>query len=115
MLSCVVVLKCYFKKVISTAGRSDEEKLVDAYFYYRPLRLVSGNIFNDVVDMVANLNEQIENYTAIASGMILHTIESVKIQFYQYMAVVGGATSTSYLLSRKVLERKRPRIRKRMF
>ena len=107
-LSVIAVMTVWFNKMLTPSPSStssgdisaEEPTLVDAYFTSAPVRLLRGNVRDDIRFMVENFQDQISEYTSLKSGMTLALIEKIDLSFYHYKGLIGGSVGESlfYLL-----------------
>ena len=111
-LSMIAILKVYFYKldlgaslgknnqttkvrrkhsVGSSGEHDDDETLVDAYFHSSPIRLLSGNLKEEIHFIVDNFKQQVEEYTTLKSGLKLFRVNQCELNFYTYKSLAGGS------------------------
>ena len=105
-LSMIANLKVYFYKLNlgASLGRKnqtdkvkknlsenndEDETIVDAYFHSSPVRLLSGNLKEEVHFIVDNFKQQVEEYTTLKSGLKLFKVSQCELNFYIYKSLVG--------------------------
>ena len=69
----------------------DDETLVDAYFHSSPIRLLSGNLKEEIHFIVDNFKQQVEEYTTLKSGLKLFRVNQCELNFYTYKSLAGGS------------------------
>ena len=109
-LSMIANLKVYFYKVNIGASlgannqttdrkkhlspknleTGEDDTLVDAYFHSSPVRLLSGNLEEEIYFIVENFMQQVDEYTTLKSGMKLFRVDNCELNFYNYKSMVGG-------------------------
>ena len=72
-------------------SNNEDETVVDAYFHSSPVRLLSGNLVEEVHFIVDNFSMQVDEYTTLKSGMKLFNVSQCELSFYDYKSMVGGS------------------------
>ena len=79
-----------FPRSGANAEGDEDETLVDAYFHSSPVRLLSGNLEEEVHYIVENFMLQVDEYTTLKSGMKLFQVSQCELSFYNFKSMVGG-------------------------